>query len=255
MNMAQKLLVCRFPRPDAKVRLVFFPWAGGGAAYYVNTGNKFPEKIEVWGVCLAGREGRFKEPPCNSLSAVLEELVTGVYNVCKDKPVAFFGHSLGAILSYETATRLKSRYNIEPVRMFVSGVSAPQSELKKQAKRKYDTSKYTDDEFIEFLRKLNGTPAEVLNNKELMSLFLPSLRADYSLVDQHDCDKLPPLDQRLSCPIDIFDGVDDVEHDLEGWREVTTGPSTVQKLPGAHFYLKDPENMGRLVQHITDSLR
>lgn len=248
---SRKVLTCRFPQPYAQCRLICFPWAGGGALFYANWGKLFSSNIEVHAVCLPGREGRYKEPNHSSLSAVLDEVVPAVAEVCKDAPFAFWGHSAGALLSYEVALRLKSQYNIEPVKMFVSGVSAPHSELRKA--KTPDVSKKTDDEFIEFLVKLGGTPAEIVKDKEIMKMFLPALRADYLML--HDFSYDHPKDRGfLTCPLDILDGKDDRKHDLEGWKDITTGPHRIQMMNGGHFYLKEKENTDLIVQLISDWL-
>lgn len=252
MSTGSKIINCRYPRPSASCRLFCFPWAGGGSVFYSNWGKYLPESVEVNGITLGGRENRYKDPCCLDLNQVLKEVVPAVYNLCQDnKKFAFFGHSFGALMTFEVARILKTTYNIEPVRMIVSGVSAPHSSQRKVTN--LDFANMSDKEFIDFLRKLGGTPKEVLQNQELMQLFLPPLRADYCLIGQFEYDhEGTPL---FSCPIDMFDGEEDIYHDLEAWKEITSSTDcTITKLPGGHFYLKDQPNMDRIISHIAKSI-
>lgn len=245
------MLSCRFPQQSPQCRLICFPWAGGGALFYSNWGKLFSSNFEVQGICLPGRETRFKEANYTRLSEVLDEVVPAIYHLCKDTQFAFWGHSAGALLSYEVALKLKSQYNIEPVKMFVSGVSAPHSERRRE--KTIDVSKLTDDEFITYLVGLGGTPSELIKNKDIMQMFLPSLKADYAMLKDFSYDH--PKDRGLlTCPLDIFDGKDDREHDLEGWKNITNGRSEIRMLNGGHFYLKETENTEVLVRHISNSL-
>ena len=44
--MSSKWLRCVYQRRNAELRLICFPWAGGGAAFYANWGKKFASEIE-----------------------------------------------------------------------------------------------------------------------------------------------------------------------------------------------------------------
>jgi medium-chain acyl-[acyl-carrier-protein] hydrolase len=213
-------LRCYNPQPDAKLRLFCLPYAGGGAAVFrtwVLPG------IEVWGVQLPGRGERFSEPPMVDIDRLLDALYPDLLPFF-DRPYAFFGHSMGALLAFELARRSS------PQHLLVSGRRAPQvasSQLHTLA----------DDAFLSELRRLNGTPPQVLENAELMALFLPILRADFRVCETYEYH----MGERLECPIVAFGGVDDRTEPLElleGWRSLTAGSFELQKLPGDHFFLQ-----------------
>jgi medium-chain acyl-[acyl-carrier-protein] hydrolase len=91
-------------------------------------------------------------------------------------------------------------------------------------------------EFMNELRRLNGTPKEVLEHEELMQLMLPILRADFTICETYDYGPEPPLD----CPITAFGGFRDesVTPDrVEAWREQTRATFLVHMLSGDHFFL------------------
>ncbi|XP_015829547.1 S-acyl fatty acid synthase thioesterase, medium chain isoform X2 [Nothobranchius furzeri] len=113
-------------------------------------------------------------------------------------------------------------------------------------------SDQSDGDFLRWLTSIGGTPPELLENPEVLKLFLPALKADLHVVENFSYGK--PDVPILSCPLTCFDGREDVPHDLQAWRDVTSGEFTVRMFDGSHFYLKDPENEKILLDFIRKSL-
>ena len=65
-------------------------------------GRAMPADVELCGVQMPGREGRLSEPPITDWEEVIVRLTDGLMPLL-DRPVAFFGHSLGAVLAFELA--------------------------------------------------------------------------------------------------------------------------------------------------------
>lgn len=148
-----------------------------------------------------------------------------------DKPFAFFGHSMGAILAYELAINMRQLFGVLPLRLFVSGARAP--DLRREEKK---ISLMDDDELIEELRELNGTPEELLKDRSTMQLLLPLLRADFELLDAY----VPKDERPLECPITVFGGLGDLEvssGEIAAWRRYTQGEFSAHMLPGDHFFI------------------
>jgi medium-chain acyl-[acyl-carrier-protein] hydrolase len=148
------------------------------------------------------------------------------------EPFAFFGHSMGAAVAFELARELRRRSQPGPFCMMVSAARAPQFRL-----NHVPGPEPSDAELIEGLRSLQGAPVEVLENRELMQLLLPALRADTSLYRNYIYAPEPPL----ACPIRAFGGADDPsirpEH-LEAWREQTSSSFDMRLFPGGHFFFR-----------------
>lgn len=242
-------MTCFRRRPEAVSRLICFPWAGGGSIHYARWGNVFNSSIEVFAVKLPGRESRAKEPFFQHMQQIVDEVITEMLPLMRDKPFALFGHSFGALTSLAVADALKKLHNLEPVHMFLSGASAPYSETRLNYPKR---SELSDEDFLRWMSSIGGTPPELLSNPEVMKLFLPALKADLRVVESYRCNK--PERPFLTCPITCFDGKEDVPHDLQAWKEVTTGEFTVKMLDGSHFYLKETSNEKIILDYITKQL-
>jgi medium-chain acyl-[acyl-carrier-protein] hydrolase len=148
-----------------------------------------------------------------------------------DVPFALFGHSLGALVSFELARQLRKLGLPDLVHLFVSGHRAPQIPRPGPL-----THQWPDAEFVAELRRLNGTPEEVLQHAELMALLLPVLRADFAIIETYSGSD----EEALDCPISAFGGLQDSEasyDEVAAWREQTRGLFKVRMLPGDHFFL------------------
>jgi medium-chain acyl-[acyl-carrier-protein] hydrolase len=175
-----------------------------------------------------------RERPFTNLFALVEQLAENLLPYF-DKPFAFFGHSMGAMIAFELTRRLRETSGKQPVHLFVSGRRAPQIPGEDEA-----TYNLPDGELVEELRRLNGTPKEVLDNPELMQIMLPFLRADFEIVQTYAYSHGEPL----TCPITAYGGMEDHEEHramLEGWREQTTADFILRMLPGDHFFLHSSE--------------
>jgi len=232
-------------RPAARLRLFCFSYAGGGASVYRPWLRELPPEIELCAVQLPGRENRLLEAPYAEMSALVEQLGS-VIDRRLDLPFALFGHSMGALVSFEVARQIRQRHGLSPVHLFVSGHVAPQ--LKRHQTPIHHLS---EPDFVEAIRRLNGTPEQVLENAELMALILPALRADLQLCETYTCRDEPPL----SCPISAFGGMADPEvryDDLRAWQAQTSSTYRLRLFPGDHFYLRDGHSA--LLETIRQSL-
>lgn len=223
--------------PRAAVRLFCLPYAGGGAQIYRGWGQLLPPGVDVWPVQLPGRGSRYRERPYTGFDALVSDVAEAIRPFA-DAPFCLFGHSLGALVSFELAHRLREDYDAEPLHLFVSGCRGP------QFPRGGPTNIHhlPDDEFIAQLRELNGTPREVLDNPDLIQVMMETLRADFKLAETYQCS----TDSKLSCPITALGGSEDdaaPQDGIEGWREQTTGPFDLWMLPGDHFFLHTAEPM------------
>jgi medium-chain acyl-[acyl-carrier-protein] hydrolase len=223
------------PRPlNSGMRLICFPYAGGGASVFRSwADSEFLADVEVSTVQLPGRESRITEPPVGDLRRLVHMLCEALEPYL-DRPFVFFGHSIGALVSFELARVLRRKRGIEPSHLFVSGCPAPHLP---DLERICDLH---DEEFLERLGRFNGTPPEVLNHPELMQLMLPALRADFSLRDRYVYREEPPL----NCPIIAFGGMSDQHVNgvlLGSWRQHTRERFQLWLFQGDHFFIRSAQ--------------
>ena len=235
----------RKPNPQARLRLFCFPYAGTGASIFRTWPDGLPADVEVCPVQFPGRGTRLMETPFTQLSELVQALAQALVSLL-DKPFAFFGHSLGALVGFELARQLRRQPGVQPVRLFVSADRAPQI-----PHRDRPIHALPEGEFLDELRRLNGIPGKVLEEAELMQIMLPILRADFAVYETYVYSTEPPL----NCPISIFGGLQDhrvSRGDLEAWRDQTTGSFSSRMFPGDHFFLNTTQPV--LLQALSQEL-
>lgn len=247
-NMRNDVWITRTGQnPQTCFRLFCFPYAGGGASIFRTWPERLWPDIEVCAIQLPGRENRFNETPFDKLSSLIDALADVLY-LYMDFPFAFFGHSLGALISFELTRRLRRQKAPRPLQLFVSGCPAPQIPNPDPP-----IHQLPDVEFIEDLHRLNGTPKAVLDNPEYLEVFLPLLRSDMRLCETYIYDHEAPLD----CPISAFGGLEDERvsrEELAAWHDQTRSRFNIQMFPGDHFFLNGKESNG-LLEVISKDIR
>ncbi|MGC4892210.1 thioesterase II family protein [Micromonospora sp. DT31] len=221
-------LRCYHPNPDGAVQLVCLPHAGGSASYFAPFVTQVGSGAEVLAVQYPGRQDRRAEPPVTDLMRLADE-VHEVLTARMDRPLALFGHSMGAVVAYEVALRLEAG-GVDPVHLFVSGRPAP-------ARRREGDLRIRDDaDVLAEIAMLQGTADTLLADQEVMAMVMPALRGDYQAVEAYRHDPA----RRLRCPVTVLVGDHDPRatlDDARAWREHTVGPTDVRVFPGGHFYL------------------
>ncbi|GAB2912916.1 thioesterase II family protein [Streptomyces mayteni] len=217
------------PQPDAPVRLVCLPHAGGSASFFFPMSRALAGTAEVLAVQYPGRQDRLKETPI----ATIPLLADAIYDALlpwTDRPLAFFGHSMGAILAFETARRLEREKGLVAAALFASGRRGP-------ATRRTETvHEADDDQLVDEIRKLSGTNSQLLADPEILRMVLPAIRADYRAIETY----LRPPGPGLNCPLHVLTGDADPKvtvEEAEAWRAETEGPFDLRVFEGGHFYL------------------
>ncbi|WP_424893223.1 thioesterase II family protein [Streptomyces sp. XH2] len=233
------LWIRRFhPRPDSRVRLVCLPHAGGSASFYFPVSRAMPDTVDVLCVQYPGRQDRRTEPLLDSVQALADKVYEALLP-WTDRPIALFGHSMGASLGYEIARRLEQERDIVPAALFASGRRAP------SAHRDETVHLRDDDGLVAEMRGLSGTNPELLGDEEVLRMILPAIRADYRAAETYRWNPGPAL----RCPVTTFVGDDDPKVTVEeaaAWSGHTEGPFTQKVFPGGHFFL---------AQHQTEIVR
>lgn len=224
-------LRCFDARPFASMRLICFPHAGGSAVFFRSWAKAVPPGLELHAVQYPGRADRLNEPLIDD-ARLLAIAVTNALAPLPPRPVALFGHSMGATIAYETARLLTAR-GAPPAHLFVSAAHALPAGARLRERTYHDKD---DDTFVAALSRLGGTDVRLLTDPQIREIVLPYVRNDFRLAETYRHERGPLLD----CPVTAFAGDADpaVESaDMTAWAGTTSGDFTLQVLPGDHFYL------------------
>ena len=213
----------------ATTQLLCCHYAGGSARYFLSWLPLLHGDIDVLAVQLPGREGRYAEP----LAEDMLECVTLIRRELDQrprKPLLLFGHSMGAIVAHELAVLLQAEGDDRLRHLFVSGRRAPSA---KRPLRMLHA--LPDQQFIDEIRRLDGTPQELFDEPELLAFVLPAIRADFRLTETYR-----PATQRrpLHVPITAYAGATDAYatvDEVAAWSEETIAGFALHRLDGGHF--------------------
>lgn len=219
------------PAPDTRVRLVCLPHAGGAASFYFPLSRALTPAVDVLAVQYPGRQDRRHEPTISSLPELADRIFEAIRHL-DDRPLALFGHSMGAVLAYEIALRLQDAGLPAPVRLFVSGRRAPCCD------RDERLHLGSDAQLLAEVRRLGGPHAALLAEPDVLEMVMPAIRSDYHAVENYRHES----GRRLACPVTVLTGDSDPRVSIEeatAWEEHTTGLTELQVFPGGHFFLVD----------------
>lgn len=244
-SAAHDLWLRRFHQaPRSRARLLCLPHAGGSASFYFPVSAALAPEIEVLAVQYPGRQDRRLEPSI----ATIAELADRIYEVVgepDDRPLAVFGHSMGAILGFELSRRLQADGRA-PAVLFASGRRGPGTH------RAEFVHQRADDGLVAELKKLSGTNAALLGDEEILRMVLPAIRNDYRAIETYE----RPPGAPLTIPIVALIGDDDPKatvDEAKAWAEETTGDFALRVFPGGHFYLAAHQRA--VLDEITERVR
>lgn len=232
------------PASDATIRLVCFPHAGGSASFFFPLSHALPPSVEMVAIQYPGRQDRRTEPCLTSIEelagAIMQPLLTWL-----DKPVALFGHSMGASIGFEVAYRLEDE-GVAPAALFASSRRAPSRHRDEEQMHLRD-----DKGLIAEIKALNGTDVQAIDDEDILRMVLPAIRADYRVAETYRWQPKRPL----RTPIHAHIGESDPKvtpDEAQAWQTHTTAAFSLTTYPGGHFYINN--HVPQLIQAISSEL-
>ncbi|MEU5099957.1 alpha/beta fold hydrolase [Streptomyces sp. NPDC020996] len=220
------------PAPRHPHRLVLLPHAGGSASFFFPFSRELSAHTDVSAVQYPGRQERRAEPLLDSVDALVDQIHRALLPLA-DKPLVLFGHSMGAVLSFELARRIEAEGRIPFLGLIASGRRSP------LVHREENVHTRGDEALIAEIRALSGTDAGVLADDELLRMVLPAIRSDYKAIETYRYRPEGP-GPALGCPVSVLTGESDPRVSLEeagAWKDLTRGGFAFRSFPGGHFYL------------------
>ncbi|MDC0708623.1 alpha/beta fold hydrolase [Stigmatella sp. ncwal1] len=215
------------------MRLYCFPYSGAGASTYLGWGRRVASFVDLYAINLPGREHRSDETPIIDQDTLVDQLAEAITTQGDSRPFAFFGHSMGALLAFETARRLRKQQRAMPCLLAVSSVAAPQLDFMAQ-----HTSQLLAKDPARLLRHFCAVPPEMLADPGVAAAALPPLLADILLLLRHRYVPEAPLDIPLLICGSDKDPMVPLDR-LSAWKDQTARESSLYLYPGGHFYLNE----------------
>jgi medium-chain acyl-[acyl-carrier-protein] hydrolase len=232
--------------PSARCRLFCLPHSGSGASQFSSWKNFLAPTLDICPIQLPGRENRFREAPFTQIRPIAENLANAIEPYL-DRPYILYGFSLGALIAFELARQLRRQKVDPPVSLFALARPAPHL-----PQTKHPLHQLPDDIFVtELTHRYNGMSPLILQDRELMQLLLPALRADFAALETYVYQDEEPL----ACPIRAFGGNLDTtatEDELRPWQLHTHASFELKVFQGDHFFIRN--NQQALLRSISAQL-
>lgn len=230
--------------PNSRVTLVCFPHAGGSASFFYPVSDALQSTLQVVALQYPGRQDRRQEQPLTTIAELADESFAALRPLM-DRPLAFFGHSMGATLAFEVAVRMQRELAAAPVTLFASARRAP-------SRHRVETVHQRDDDgIVAELKNLSGTDSRIMGDEELLRMILPAIRSDYTAAETYRYQPGPMLD----CPIVTLVSDSDPKvtvDEAQSWADHTTGGFELHTFSGGHFYLA--QHQRAVINLISDQL-
>ncbi|MDX2392818.1 MULTISPECIES: alpha/beta fold hydrolase [unclassified Streptomyces] len=229
---------------ESPIRLVCLPHAGGSASFYFPMSQALAPGVDVLSVQYPGRQDRRHEPGITDIG-VYADALTRALLPWLDRPVALFGHSMGAILAFEVTRRLERDHGVSPVRIFASGRRSPSS-FRHESVHLRD-----DDGVVAEMRELSGTNSAILGDEEILRMVLPAIRSDYTAIENYRAEP----GETVKAPVTVLTGESDPRtsaEEAEAWEGHTGGEFDIHRFPGGHFFLAN--HQAQVLKIISDDL-
>ncbi|MCE7996914.1 MAG: thioesterase [Roseivirga sp.] len=228
---------------SSPIKLFCFPYAGGSAMVYHSWKMGLGTEIELRPIELAGRGRRINEAPYKDLREAVEDVFAMIQKETQQSPYILFGHSMGAMIAYELAQKIRKEKMPGPLHLFFSGKGA--LHINRPDEKIYH--KFNDAKFKEEVLELGGTPPQFFEHPELMDLFLPLLKNDFRIAETHRLKTIEAFDQDITVLLGREDDLNKAE--CEEWVKHTSQSCHFHYFPGGHFFINDEqENIFKIIR-------
>lgn len=213
------------------VNLFCLPFAGGNKYCYREYEKQAPAYFNMVTLEYPGRGTRFNECLTRNMETLVDSLYEEIRPGLHENAFAFYGHSMGALVAFFLTRKIIAAGGPPPLHLFITGAMGPAA-MNRQPKKRYLMSR---KEFFEQIRDLDGCPAEILQNEDLLNFFEPILRADFEVSETYFYERQKTLD----IPITVITGIAEnmKPEDIRLWQQETSYKVDFRTMPGKHFFI------------------
>lgn len=228
------------------MKLFCLPYAGGSETIYYRWRTNIDESIQIVPIELKGRGKRYNEKEYDSILEAIDDIYNSIEEEIENDEYAIYGHSMGSLLAYELYYKICEMKKRKPKHIFFSGYGAPNTVVKGE-----EIHGLPDNEFMEKIMEMGGSPRELMENKELFQLFLPILKNDMRILEKY---LFKPKEAKMECDISILTGNEEKlkPNQIIEWRKHTEGKCKMYTLSGNHFFINT--NMKNITNLINQTL-
>jgi len=224
--------------------LFCLPYAGGSEAIYYKWKKLLDPSIELVPLSLKGRGKRFSEDLYQNLQEAVDDIFENIKERIVDEDYAIYGHSMGSLLAYELYYKISNQNLRKPTHIFFSGYIAPSIIRKRE-----NTYALPDNDFMQKVMKLGGTPEELMNNQVLLQIFLPIIRSDFKMLESYNYEK---RENKIDCDVSILNGKQDFIklNEILAWKNHVSRGFNIYNFEGNHFYINsNVENITNIINN------
>ncbi len=229
-----------------KVNVFALPYAGGTATMYSKIGSEFVQgNINFIPIEYSGHGIRCTEKLRHSIREIAEDVYYQIKSYDLEQPYCILGYSMGCLVAYELYYLLVKKRNRLPFHMIMCSMPGL------QVVRTNDKMKeMNEEELIDKLIRLKATPMELIQNKNVLSFFLPQIKADFGAYENYNPTKHY---QGIEAGGTIVYGNEEFKSisDLKQWDEIFGEKCDYIEMPGDHFFIvKNYRVLAELIRSI-----
>ena len=217
-----------------KEKIFCFPYAGGSSTLYEGRFHRLKESFDVISVDYSGHGIKFGMPLNETMETLVEEVYQEVVGrLSREESYCLFGYSLGSIVAYEIACRLRDNGYRAPRTLFLCSMEAPHKIPQEEW-----IHQLPEDEFLKEMVRNGGIDEELASEPLMAQMFLPIIRMDFQIYEQYEGKAHGILDTNA---VILYSREDISEGDIHRWGGMFT---RVEYLcyPGGHFFIYDKYN-------------
>ncbi|GHT91058.1 thioesterase [Alphaproteobacteria bacterium] len=215
---------CFENKSTATMRMFCLPYAGGSAEFYLSWKNLIPNWIDLCPIQFAGRSYRLNEVSAKTFYDLVDELLP-IISRYDDKEIILYGHSMGSVLAYEIAVRMKKH----PILLCLTSGEAPD----KWKGRDFFTY-FSDNEMLDWMVSNYGYSS--VDSGEIKNYLLPFVRPLRN--DLLICESYETTGLTYQHPTIIAAAKDDLlcKSNIKLWNEYCPDSEIIYFENGGHFF-------------------